>query len=95
MFQREMRPSFKAQNPNISFADLSKLVGKTWTELPSNERKVFQEKADLEDVRRRKMLEGLKQTELQVSNEESPSPQQIQYIDNTKLEKMMAQVSLI
>ena len=41
MFCKEIRPSFKAQNPSMSFSDLSKLVGKTWQELPDDERKVF------------------------------------------------------
>ena len=56
MFCKEIRPSFKAQNPSMSFSDLSKLVGKTWQELPADERKVFQEKANLENLKRGKTL---------------------------------------
>ena len=56
MFCKEIRPSFKAQNPGMNFSDLSKLVGKTWQELPDDERQVFQEKANLENSKRGKTL---------------------------------------
>jgi len=44
-FSNEMRPKLKEENPDLSFGDLAKLVGKTFKEITAEEKKVYEEKA--------------------------------------------------
>jgi hypothetical protein len=54
---QEMRPKLKAQDPSLSFADLSKKIGELWKGLPEDERAPYFEKANRRKINPKKKAE--------------------------------------
>ncbi|OUM63810.1 hypothetical protein PIROE2DRAFT_36844, partial [Piromyces sp. E2] len=45
IFNRKVRPSVRKENPDLSVAEISKIISKKWKNLPEEERKLYYEES--------------------------------------------------
>mmetsp|Transcript_23978 Transcript_23978/g.52365 ORF Transcript_23978/g.52365 Transcript_23978/m.52365 type:complete len:88 (-) Transcript_23978:325-588(-) len=50
-FCKEMRESVKEENPEVTFGEIGKILGKKWADAEADEKKRFTELADKDKVR--------------------------------------------
>ncbi|XP_033624937.1 high mobility group protein 20A-like isoform X1 [Asterias rubens] len=62
-FLNDRRDKARADNPNMSFAEITRMLGKEWTTLSQNEKQCYLDEADRDKERYVKELENYQQTE--------------------------------
>ncbi|XP_023216526.1 high mobility group B protein 6-like [Centruroides sculpturatus] len=63
LFQQERRQIIKKTNPEIPFAEVTKILGNEWSSLPSNEKQMYLKRAEEDKKRYREELKLYQQSE--------------------------------
>jgi len=62
-FATEYRPKVIEQNPEVTFGEVSKLVGNAWSQVKKEDRKLYERMADDDKVRHEKEMEEWRKTQ--------------------------------